>query len=161
MEGSYSSILSKRLRNPRCSAPWDSRYSCSNTDRGEVCWVPHSRLVSPDSPPTAYTWPSRSVRLWSSGSSPDGPGGRTSAVCDERPRFITACFHWAGCTGVLPAPLSHPARNGPPDSLHHSQVLLVVVGLQTETSKTLTDKIPIQDGGRRRGRVTWYSVKPA
>lgn len=49
--------------------------------------------------------------------------------------------HWGaqeGGVGVgLPAPLDHPARDGPLDSLHHGQVLPVVVGLQEKPVKTL------------------------
>lgn len=37
----------------------------------------------------------------------------------------------------LPAPLDHPARDGPLDSLHHGQVLPVVVGLQEKPVKAL------------------------
>lgn len=139
LAGSYSSILSKRFRNLRCSVPCDSRYSCNNTKKGGGGASFPARLVSPDSPVVAYTWLSGGARPWSSGSSPDAPGGSISAACDQRSRFITARFRSLGSARVLPAPLNHPARNRPPDSLHHRQVLLVVVSLQTETSETLTD----------------------
>lgn len=163
LAGSYSSILSRRFRKLRCSVPCDNRYSCKYRpgERGQFCWVPRPRSAGPDSPLTAYTWLSRGVRPWSSGSSPDAPGGSISAVCDE------VTFHYGLFplvrvrTGELPAPLDHPARNRPLDPLHHSQVLPVVVSLQTETSETLIDKILMQHGGRRSGRVTWYRVKPS
>lgn len=38
-------------------------------------------------------------------------------------------------TGVLPAAVNHPARDRPLHSLHHSQVLLVVVSLQRKADE--------------------------
>lgn len=138
LAGSYSSMLSKRFQKLRCSAPCDNRYFCNSTDpeNGEkkvsffLGGVLSLRRL--DSPVTAYTWLSRSVRPWSSRSSPGAPGGSISAVWEVRSCFISFFTLVRVRTSILPAPLNHSARNRPLYPLHHSQVLLVVVRLQKE-----------------------------
>lgn len=140
LAGSYSSILSKRSRSRRCSVPSDNRNFCTDHRAREGSNRAFPRALAPaltfrslGSPGAACTWLSRGVQPWSSGSSPDVPGGSTSALWEERSRSLRrsqslGCSGWGGVG--LPAALDHPARDGPLDSLHHGQVLPVVVGLQ-------------------------------